>query len=245
MSYNLNVILLSALAALIALTVHEFSHGYAAYRLGDPTARNFGRLTLNPLKHLDPFGALCMIFFHFGWAKPIPINPRYFKNPKKGFAITALAGPLSNLILSLLSALAYLLLLNAFDGVGFESEFTYKLAVNFLLFVYCLHTVNLGLAIFNLVPIPPLDGSRILNVILPPKTYFGIMRYERQIYFGLIGWLFLGDIVKSALLSVPMIAANPVLSAVAGIFSLGDMLSYVMAKLSELIFSFWELFPFI
>ncbi|MBR2466486.1 MAG: site-2 protease family protein [Clostridia bacterium] len=245
MSYNLNVILLSALAALIALTVHEFSHGYAAYRLGDPTARNFGRLTLNPLKHLDPFGALCMIFFHFGWAKPVPINPRYFKNPKKGFAITALAGPLSNLILSLLSALAYLLLLNAFDGVGFESEFTYKLAVNFLLFVYCLHTVNLGLAIFNLVPIPPLDGSRILNVILPPKTYFGIMRYERQIYFGLIGWLFLGDIVKSALLSVPMIATNPVLSAVAGIFSLGDMLSYVMAKLSELIFSFWELFPFI
>ncbi len=245
MGYNLNVILLSALAALIALTVHEFSHGYAAYRLGDPTARNFGRLTLNPLKHLDPFGVLCMIFFHFGWAKPVPINPRYFKNPKRGFAITALAGPLSNLVLSLLSALAYLLLLNAFDGVGFESSFTYKLAVNFLLFVYCLHTVNLGLAIFNLVPIPPLDGSRILNVILPPKTYFGIMRYERQIYFGLIGWLFLGDIVKTALLSVPMIAANPVLSTVAGIFSLSDMLSYVMTNLSELIFSFWELFPFI
>lgn len=245
MRYDLNVILLSALAALIALTVHEFSHGYAAYRLGDPTAKNYGRLSLNPLKHLDPFGALCMIFFHFGWAKPVPINPRYFKNPKKGFAITALAGPLSNLILSLLSALAYLLLLNAFDGVGFESEFTYKLAVNFLLFVYCMHTVNLGLAIFNLIPIPPLDGSRILNIILPPKTYFGIMRYERQIYFVLIGWLFLGDIVKTALLSVPMIGTNPVLSTVAGVFSLGDMLSYVMTNLSELIFSFWELFPFI
>lgn len=243
MGYNINVIILSALAALIALTVHEFSHGFAAYKLGDPTARSFGRLTLNPLKHLDPFGALCMIFFHFGWAKPVPINPRYFKKPKRDFAITALAGPLSNLILSFLSAFFYLLLYKELSGIRFESTLTLNLASNLLLFVYLMHAINLGLAIFNLIPIPPLDGSRILNVILPPKAYFGIMRYERQIYFGLIGWLFLGDFVKSALLSVPMIASNAILRGFAGIFSLGDMLSILFTRLSNLIFSLWEFLP--
>lgn len=243
MGYNINVIILSALAALIALTVHEFSHGFAAYKLGDPTARSFGRLTLNPLKHLDPFGALCMIFFHFGWAKPVPINPRYFKKPKRDFAITALAGPLSNLILSFLSAFFYLLLYKELSGIRFESTLTLNLASNLLLFVYLMHAINLGLAIFNLIPIPPLDGSKILNVILPPKAYFGIMRYERQIYFGLIGWLFLGDFIKSALLSVPMIASNAILRGFAGIFSLGDMLSILFTRLSNLIFSLWEFLP--
>lgn len=184
-----------------------------------------------------------MIFFHFGWAKPVPINPRYFKKPKRDFAITALAGPLSNLILSFLSAFFYLILYKELSGIRFESTLTLNLASNLLLFVYLMHAINLGLAIFNLVPIPPLDGSRILNVILPPKAYFGIMRYERQIYFGLIGWLFLGDFVKSALLSVPMIASNAILRGFAGIFSLGDMLSLLLERLSVLIFSLWELLP--
>ncbi len=245
MGYDFIIIVLSALSALIALTVHEFSHGLAANKLGDPTAKSLGRLSLNPLKHLDPFGALCMIFFHFGWAKPVPINPRYFKKPKRDFAITALAGPLSNLIISLISALGYLLLEKAFLGTQFNSLFAYNLLYIFVLFVFVLHSVNLGLAIFNLIPIPPLDGSRILNVILPERTYFKIMRYERQIYLGLIAWLFLGDIVKTALLSVPLVAASPVLSTISGVFSLGDMLSGLLLKLSNLIFAFWELFPFI
>lgn len=241
MTYTVQIIF-SALSALIALTVHEFSHGFAAYKMGDSTAKNLGRLSLNPIKHLDPFGALCLVFFRFGWAKPVPINPRNFKNPKRGFAITALAGPLSNLILALFSAFGYVLLTNAFSGVYFESELAYNLAVNLTLFVYVFHAVNLGLAIFNLIPIPPLDGSRLLNVILPQRIYFKVMRYERQIYLGLIGWLFIGDIVKNGLLSVPFISANPVLAGIAGVFSLSDLLGLFMGKISELIFSFWRLF---
>ena len=96
--------LLSAIAALISLTIHEYSHGYAAYKLGDPTAKALGRLSLNPIKHLDPVGAVCMLIFHFGWAKPVPINMRNFKNPRRDFAITALAGPLANLVMAFISA---------------------------------------------------------------------------------------------------------------------------------------------
>ena len=114
--------LLSALAALIALTVHEYCHGYAAYKMGDNTAKNFGRLTLNPIKHIDPYGAICMVLFHVGWAKPVPINSRNFKDPKKGFAITAAAGPASNLILGFLSALLYLLLFALVRDIPFESK---------------------------------------------------------------------------------------------------------------------------
>lgn len=238
-------IIFSALAALIALTVHEFSHGYAAYKLGDPTAKSLGRLTLNPVKHLDPIGALCMVFFRFGWAKPVPINPRYFKKPKRDFALTALAGPLSNLLLAFTFGLIYLLTVKGFSSVFFESELSYRLAVNLTLFIYIFHAVNLGLAVFNLIPVPPLDGSRLLNVILPTRLYFKVMRYERQIYYGLIGWLLLGDFVKRALLSVPLISASPILSAVAGIFSLTDLIGALLVKLSELIFSFWQLFPFL
>ena len=110
MSYDIIGTLLSIPAVLIALTVHECAHGYAAYRLGDPTARSLGRLSLNPLKHLDPVGAVFMLFFHFGWAKPVPVNARFFKNPKKGMALTALAGPVTNLFLGLFSAFLYALL---------------------------------------------------------------------------------------------------------------------------------------
>ena len=107
---NLAYYLLSALAVLIILAVHEYCHGYAAYKMGDNTAKNYGRLTLNPIKHLDPIGAVCMLFFHIGWAKPVPVNARNFKNPKKGFAIVALAGPIANIIMGFFSAFLYLLL---------------------------------------------------------------------------------------------------------------------------------------
>ena len=242
---NVVYYVLSALAVLIILTVHEYAHAYAAYRLGDNTARSLGRLSLNPLKHLDPVGALCMLIFHFGWAKPVPINARNFKNPKRGFAIVAVAGPLSNIIFAFLSAFLYLLLFALLKDINFTSEFLFKLAENALLFVYLFHVINIGIGVFNLIPIPPLDGSRILNVVLPPKYYFGIMRYERKIYFGLILWLAFGDIVKRALLSVPLIAANPVLSFIAGIFSLSDILGVVFAALSDAMMSFWQLIPFL
>ena len=238
--------LLSAVAALIALTVHEYCHGYAAYRLGDTTARNLGRLSLNPVKHLDPIGALCMVFFHVGWAKPVPINPRNFKNPKSGFALTALAGPVSNILLGFLTAGAYLLAYALLRDVSFTPQsFTYNLASNLLLFLYIFHVINVGLGVFNLLPIPPFDGSRLLNVLLPERIYFGIMKYERQIYFGVLGWLLLGSYAKRALLAIPLISGSPVLSAIAGIFSLSDLLSLAIGGLSEFIFSIWQLIPFL
>ena len=238
--------LLSALAVLIALTVHEYCHGYAAYRLGDNTARNLGRLSLNPIKHLDPIGALCMVFFHVGWAKPVPINPRNFKKPKSGFALTALAGPVSNILLGFLTAGVYLLTYALLRDVRFtEQNLAYNLASNLLLFLYIFHVVNVGLGVFNLLPIPPFDGSRLLNVILPERIYFGIMRYERQIYFGVLGWLLLGSYVKRALLAIPLISASPMLSAIAGLFSLSDLLSVAIGGLSKLIFDLWQLIPFL
>ncbi len=242
---NLIYYILSALAVLIILTVHEYSHGYAAYKLGDNTARNLGRLSLNPIKHLDPAGAICMILFHFGWAKPVPINPRNFKNPKRDFAITALAGPLSNILLAFFSAFFYLLLQALFRGVSFESEFLYSLASNALLFVYLFHAINVGIGIFNLIPIPPLDGSRILNAVLPPRIYFGIMKYEQRIYWALVCWLIFGTYVARALLSIPIIANSAVLSFIAGLFSLSDILSTVFDAVSRLMMNFWRLIPFL
>ena len=235
----------AAVAALIALTAHEYCHGYAAYRLGDPTAKSLGRLTLNPMRHLDPIGALCMILFHFGWAKPVPINPRYFKNPKKGFAIVAMAGPAINLILSFLSAGAYLLLWALVKDVAFTNDLWFNVAKNGLLFLFIFHSLNLGFALFNLIPIPPLDGSRLLSVILPPKQYFGLMRYERYIYFGLLGWLFIGDFLYSALLRFSIISQSSALASILKVISLSELLSGAMQFISDGMMWLWQLIPFL
>lgn len=139
---------------LISLSIHEFSHGYASYLLGDNTARNYGRLTLNPLKHLDPMGTLCMVLFGFGWAKPCPVNPRYYKHPRSGMAITAAAGPLSNIILAFLSLIFMNLVgIIPVSGEGFG---TTVVGVAYLFF-YLMAIMNLYLAVFNLIPIPPLE----------------------------------------------------------------------------------------
>ena len=189
---NMNIveILLCIPAALIALTVHEYCHGYVAYRLGDPTARSLGRLSLNPLKHLDPIGAVLMIVCGFGYAKPVPINPRYFKNPRKGMALTAAAGPLANLLLAFLGALLYrlTLLLLPIAGTEFLLRFVLILASFFATF----HYLNLSLCVFNMIPLPPLDGSRIFYIFLPPKLYFRVMKYERIIMIVLLVSLGLG-----------------------------------------------------
>ena len=187
---------------LISLSVHEVAHGYAAYKLGDPTARNLGRLSLNPLKHLDPIGTLCMLLFRFGWAKPVPISTRYFKNPKRGMAISALAGPLSNLIMSFVAYIIsiYVLVFSINGGhVVFDLSWDLIAITDPGKFLYVLYLffdtfflLNISLAVFNLLPIPPLDGSRILFVILPDKAYFAVMKYEQIIYFVLMGCLFFG-----------------------------------------------------
>ena len=174
-------LLLSLPIVLIALCVHETAHGFAAYKLGDPTARNLGRLTLNPIKHLDPIGFLCMVLFGFGWAKPVPINTRYFKKPKRDMALTGLAGPVSNLLLALLFAI--LLRLAIQYGFYLFNGTVYSVVQIFLILGV---RMNITLAVFNLLPIPPLDGSRIFLVLLPTDLYFKIMRYERYIYIALL-----------------------------------------------------------
>lgn len=242
---NLPTYLLAALASLIALSVHEYSHACAADRLGDPTARSLGRLTLNPLKHIDVIGAICMVLFHFGWAKPVPINMRNFKKPRRDFALTAAAGPLSNLLLALFTVPVYLLLYKGLSAITYTSDFGYNIAVYTLTFFLLFHQINLGLAVFNMIPVPPLDGSRLLGLILPPKAYYAILKKERVIYFCVLGWLLVGDAVANILLSVPALAASPVIRVIATILSLSDLLGYAISGLSGLMFRLWTLIPFL
>ena len=238
---DITTLLLSALAALVALTLHEFAHGYVAYKLGDNTAKSLGRLSLNPMQHLDLFGAICLVLFHFGWAKPVPIDPRNFKNPRRGFAITALAGPLTNIVIAFFASFLYLLCL--YNLKETNSLFLNNLQVNTVLFLMYFFSINIGLGIFNLIPVPPFDGSRILNVILPERLYFKVMKYEKQMYWGVIAWLFLGQYVYHALISVPFIATTPILSSIAKFFSLSDILGDAINAIANGMLKFWRLIP--
>ena len=165
--------IIRALVALVAIPFHEAGHALAAWLLGDDTAKREGRLSLNPLKHFDLLGTLCMVFAGVGWAKPVSTDPRNFKNPKWGMALTALAGPVANLLLAYLAMVAWKLLYYwapIMEGTVLVARFLQSL-------VY----MDVGLAVFNLIPVPPLDGSRILLAVLPQRVYFGVMKYERVI----------------------------------------------------------------
>ena len=169
-------ILLGVIPSLLCITLHELSHGLVAYWLGDDTAKSRGRLTLNPIKHLDPVGLLMMLVFHVGWAKPVPVNMYKFKNPKRGMAVTALAGPGSNLLIALVFMLLYGA---AYVPLGMSAVGSY-----FLQMIQLTAIMSIGLAVFNLIPIPPLDGSKVLFSLLRDEDYYKLMRYER--YGGII-----------------------------------------------------------
>ena len=182
-------ILINIPIALLALSVHEAAHGYISNKLGDPTARNLGRITINPIKHLDPIGFICMVLFNIGWANPVPINTRYFKKPRRDMALSAAAGPISNLLLAvvfaLLMKLFFSLPVTVLSSLGVFTEII-------ILFLMQAISLNVFFAVFNLIPVPPFDGSRILYVFLPPKYYFGVMKYERYICLGFMLLLFFG-----------------------------------------------------
>ena len=170
-------------SVLIALSFHECAHGFAAYKLGDPTAKYMGRLTLNPIKHIDPIGAICMLIAHFGWAKPVPIDITNFKHPKRDLAISALAGPLSNIFLGFIGCFVYVLTVYLLPN-RVESQFAYEMIKILVTFLYYFAWLNISLALFNLLPIPPLDGSKILYAFLPPKANNWCKMHEREIALG-------------------------------------------------------------
>lgn len=187
MDYGMLVVYLTRLLAMgLVLPVHEAAHALAADRLGDPTARQQGRLTLSPRAHLDVWGSICMLIAGIGWARPVPVDPRYFKNPKWGMAFSAAAGPLSNLVMAWLSAVGMQICAGLAQG---GARLPLVIA---LLFFQTLFYLNLNLAIFNLLPIPPFDGSRILLVVLPQKWYFRVMRRERLLLLVIFLLLILG-----------------------------------------------------
>jgi len=179
--------LISVIPALVCITLHELAHGYVAYRLGDPTAKAAGRLTLNPIRHIDIFGLIMMIVFKFGWAKPVPVDMRNFKNPKSGMAICAAAGPLCNLLLAavlmFLYGILYLPLMRG--GTSYGDIILQTVAMTAYL--------SIALAIFNVIPISPLDGSKVLFSFLSNRDYYRLMRYERYGMIVLLALVYFGN----------------------------------------------------
>ena len=181
--WGLLTLLISAAAALLCITLHELSHGFVAWRLGDPTAKNAGRLTLNPIRHLDVVGLLMMLVAKVGWAKPVPVDMRYFKHPRQGMALTALAGPAANF-------------LTALAAVGVSSAVFHlaplgPAAVFVLCFLSNMALLGVGMGLFNLIPLSPLDGSKILFALLPDRIYYQYLRYERFFILAvvLLAWM--------------------------------------------------------
>ena len=174
------------------LPIHEYAHALVATKLGDQTARLSGRLTINPLAHLDIIGSLMILFVGFGYAKPVPVNPRNFKNPKVGMALTAIAGPIANIIM----AIIFILLKDIVMLVPVKSQFAYVILSAVYTFLYFAAYINIGLAVFNLLPIPPLDGSRILQLLIPDKYYFKFAQYERYIVIVVFVLIIVGVLDK-------------------------------------------------
>lgn len=183
-------LIITVVASLACIILHECAHGFAADRMGDPTARHSGRLSWNPFRHIDAFGLLMMVTVGVGWAKPVPVDPRNFKHPKRGMAVTALAGPLSNFILSIaalfLGSVLYQAPLTDVNGAVWQ---IYLFVLSLLVRIAVL---SVGLGIFNLIPIPPLDGSKVLLSLLPDRIYFRVLHYERYIMIAVVVAVWMG-----------------------------------------------------
>ena len=186
--------LLGVIPSLVCITLHELSHGLVAWSLGDMTARNAGRLTLNPLKHIDWMGLLMMVVLHVGWAKPVPVNMMNFRDPKRGMALTALAGPASNVLITCLFFFLYGLVLRPLLLLGAAGEYVLQM-------LQLTATISIGLAVFNLLPVPPLDGSKVVFSLVSDEAYYKLMRYERY------GMLLLYVLMFTGLLGTPLNAA--------------------------------------
>lgn len=184
-------------AIIVALSMHEFAHAFVAYKLGDVSQKERGRLSLNPLHHLDPMGTLSLLIFRFGWAKPVQVDPYFFRNRKEGMIWTSVAGPLVNLIMGFVFVFIYVLMVK----FGFLYSSNQILSYIMVLLPMCA-IINVGLGIFNLIPIPPLDGSKILMGILPEETYFKLMQYEQYLSILLI------FLLLSGFLNTPLVGAR-------------------------------------
>ncbi len=201
---NLTEVLIGFMASVFVIfctmPIHEFAHAWVATKLGDDTARLKGRLTLNPLAHIDILGAAMILLVGFGYAKGVPVNARKFKNPKGGMALTALAGPVSNLLMAI-----FFVLLSNGASLLYAAKGALVWQVSYLFFYYAA-MINVSLAVFNLLPVPPLDGSKILAIVLPSKYYFKYMQYERYVILGVFLLLAIGvlDIPLSFLTGIVM-----------------------------------------
>ena len=187
-------IISSLMVIFLVMPLHEWAHGFVANKLGDRTAKLQGRLTLNPLAHIDYLGAAMILLIGFGWAKPVPVDPRYFKKPKRDMALTALAGPVSNLLAAIVSGLIFNLIVTILIKANAYYIGTSSIMYYVLLFFQYLMMINVSLAVFNFIPIPPLDGSKIMMAFLPNKAIFWIEKYQMYITVLFMALVLMGGV---------------------------------------------------
>lgn len=187
-NFSLEFILIRIIAVVLSISIHEMAHALVSYWMGDPTAKIEGRLSLNPFKHIDWLGVFCLMIFGFGWAKPVPIDSRYYKDQKTGIIWTSFAGPLANFILAFLSMMIYFILIRFFPFFMLQSEIGSFLSTCFM----STSLISIGFGIFNLLPIPPLDGSKVLFSFLPDEQYFRLIQGSQIFYFVFIALLLSG-----------------------------------------------------